>query len=61
MSFRKEKKYRLSKSDGALLLKTLLSNGMQPLHPPRKISSCYFDTNSLNFFHESEEGVPEES
>ena len=30
---------------------------MQPLHPPRKISSCYFDTNSLNFFHESEEGV----
>lgn len=57
MSFRKEKKYRLSKSDGAYLLGLLHSKGMKSLHPSRKISSCYFDTNSLISFYESEEGV----
>lgn len=57
MSFRKEKKYRLSYSDMLLLKSLLKDRGMTPLHPPRLISSCYFDTHDLSLYEESEEGV----
>lgn len=57
MSFRKERKFRLT-SSGAKELKALLTNkGMTLLHPNRKITSQYFDTLDLRAFEESEEGV----
>lgn len=57
MSFRKEKKYRLSFSDLAAVKKQLFQAGMIFLHPSRLINSCYFDNSELKLFHESEEGV----
>jgi len=57
MSFRKEKKYRLSYSDMLILKAHLRECGMAPLHPSRLISSCYFDTHDLSLYEESEEGV----
>ena len=57
MSFRKEKKYRLSFSDLATVKKQLFQTGMISLHPSRLINSCYFDNSELKLFHESEEGV----
>jgi SPX domain protein involved in polyphosphate accumulation len=57
MSYRKEKKYRLSLSDLAYLKNHLLSKGMKSLFPQRVIKSCYFDTENLTLYHESEEGV----
>ena len=57
MSFRKEKKFRLSPSDSMSIKSILLEEGMSPLHPPRYVNSCYFDTADLSMFKESEEGV----
>lgn len=57
MSFRKEKKFRLSFSDMLEMKKNLLSLGMIELYPPRLINSCYFDSNDLRLHNESEEGV----
>jgi len=57
MSFRKEKKYRLSISDMQLLKSLLINKGMQFLYAKRKINSCYFDTQNLEMFHESEAGI----
>ena len=57
MSFRKEKKFKLTKSDLSLLKVELLHKGMKFLHPKREINSCYFDTNNLKMFHDSEEGI----
>jgi hypothetical protein len=57
MSFRKEKKYRLSFSDLTSVKKQLFQTGMVSLHPTRLINSCYFDNSELKLFHESEEGV----
>ena len=57
MSYRKEKKYRLSLSDMAYLKNYLLNEGMKSLFPQRVIKSCYFDTENLTFYQESEEGV----
>ena len=57
MSFRKEKKYRLSLSDLVSVKKKLFQIGMVSLHPTRLINSCYFDNSELKLFHESEEGV----
>ena len=57
MSFRKEKKYRLSNSDLKFLKSLLIDKGMKILHPKRIINSCYFDTKNLRMFHDSEEGV----
>jgi len=57
MSFRKERKYRLSFSEKELLKQLLLARGMSRLHPSRQVNSCYFDTNDYTLFHESEEGV----
>tara|TARA_B100001057_G_scaffold499733_1_gene611496 strand:- start:428 stop:1027 length:600 start_codon:yes stop_codon:yes gene_type:complete len=57
MSFRKEKKYRLSLSDQKILKKKLESKGLKKLYPRRMINSIYFDTKNLNLHLNSEEGV----
>jgi hypothetical protein len=57
MSFRKEKKFRLSPSDLISIKSILLKEGMSALHSPRYVNSCYFDTADLAMFQESEEGV----
>lgn len=57
MSFRKEKKFRLTFSDFNQAQKTLLTKGMSKLYDNRIVNSLYFDTADLNMFHESEEGV----
>ena len=57
MSFRKEKKFRLSISDFHQLQSLLRSQGMSALHKPRIINSLYYDTANLKMFHDSEEGV----
>jgi len=57
MSFRKEKKYRLTSSDSCIVKNNLFENGMYELFPKRKITSQYFDTPSLRMFDESEEGI----
>ena len=57
MSFRKEKKFRLSTSDMLKLKNDLFKTGMTTLHEPRIVNSCYFDTQHLTLYHESEEGV----
>jgi len=57
MSFRKEKKFRLTLSDMQLLKSNFLSQGMNELYPMRKVNSCYFDTNEIEMFHDSDQGV----
>tara|TARA_B110000003_G_scaffold66613_2_gene67457 strand:+ start:1886 stop:2494 length:609 start_codon:yes stop_codon:yes gene_type:complete len=57
MSFRKEKKYRLTKSDFFTFRSNLDSMGMKPLYATRQINSIYFDTKDLQMFLDSEEGV----
>ena len=57
MSFRKEKKYRLTKSDFYTLRSHLASMGMKPLYDKRQINSVYFDNKDMQMFYESEEGV----
>ena len=57
MSFRKEKKYRLTKSDFYILSSRLNSMGMKPIYKKRQVNSIYFDTKELQMFHDSEEGV----
>lgn len=57
MSFRKEKKFRLSKFDFDSLKIKLRLNGMQPLHPKRVINSLYYDTELHSMFIDSEEGL----
>ena len=57
MSFRKEKKYRLTKSDFYTFKSHIASMGMKPLYDKRQINSVYFDTKHMQMFHDSEEGV----
>lgn len=57
MSYRKEKKYQLTRSDFVNVKKIMFDKGMQTLYPSRIINSCYFDSSELVFFHNSEEGV----
>ncbi len=57
MSFRKEKKYRLSLSDQFYIKDFLILEGMTKLHPSRKVISCYMDNDGLDMFMQSEEGV----
>lgn len=57
MSFRKERKFRVTAHDSRALKSQLLGLGMVGLHPDRKITSQYFDTPELRAFEESEEGV----
>lgn len=57
MSFRKEKKFRLTFSDQKKMKNSLISLGMNSLFPSRNINSAYFDTDHLNMFTDSEEGI----
>ena len=57
MSYRKEKKFRLSNSDFLLFKSILLRKGLKELFKQRKITSQYFDTNDFKMFVDSEEGV----
>ena len=57
MSFRKEKKYKLTVSDQNILKNKLIDKGMKILYPKRTVNSVYFDTNNLDFYLNSEEGV----
>ena len=57
MSFRKEKKYRLTNSEQKLLKSSLINKGMTRLYPKRQVNSCYFDTLDLVLFFDSDEGV----
>ncbi len=57
MSFRKEKKFKLSRSEIKLLKFSFFEKGMKVLYPKRIIKSCYFDNLNLKMFHDSEEGI----
>ena len=57
MTFRKEKKIKLSYYELNKIKAYLLDNGMSSLYPKRKINSQYFDTKNLKMFQDSEEGV----
>jgi SPX domain protein involved in polyphosphate accumulation len=57
VSFRKEKKFRVTLSDFYKFQGQLYQQGMVTLFEPRLITSVYFDTVDLNMFHDSEEGI----
>jgi SPX domain protein involved in polyphosphate accumulation len=57
MSFRKEKKFMLTKSQIYEVKKNLNLLGMKELYPARKISSIYFDNKNFDIYKDSEEGV----
>lgn len=57
LSFRKEKKFRVTISDFYKFQGQLHSQGMEALFKSRLINSVYYDTVDLNMFHDSEEGV----
>ena len=57
MTFRNERKYRLSYGDSIKLKSDLISRGMKKLYPDREINSEYFDTKELKMFSDSEEGI----
>ena len=57
MSFRKEKKIRVTVNEFFKLKSLLQQKGMKALFKPRVISSIYLDTVDMNMFHDSEEGV----
>ena len=57
MSFRKENKFYLTKINQELLKSSLMEKGMTILYPKRIINSYYFDTNNLNCFHDSQNGI----
>lgn len=57
MSFRKEYKFRLSKTEFYRFQNHLQKNGMIELFEPRRINSVYFDTPQLDMFFHSEEGL----
>lgn len=57
MSFRKEKKFRLTLSDFQMLKFNLFERGMKELYPEREVQSYYYDTKELKIFEDSEEGI----
>ncbi|MDA9143135.1 VTC domain-containing protein [Gammaproteobacteria bacterium] len=57
MSFRKEKKFKLTFSDFDFLKNQLIENGMKMLYQSRVINSLYYDTELKDMFYHSEEGV----
>ncbi|MDA7546263.1 VTC domain-containing protein [Alphaproteobacteria bacterium] len=57
MSFRKEKKFRVSIYEMLEIKKKLISEGMISMYPSRIIKSYYFDNDRFQLFNESEEGV----
>tara|TARA_B100001989_G_scaffold252652_1_gene235492 strand:- start:1188 stop:1775 length:588 start_codon:yes stop_codon:yes gene_type:complete len=57
MSFRIEKKFKLTNSDKRVLKASLIENGMEKLYKGRLVNSCYLDTYDLRMFSESDEGI----
>ena len=57
MSFRKEKKFKLSKSDYLNIKFNFLAKGMKEIFPSRIVNSCYFDSHNMRMFNESCEGI----
>lgn len=57
MSFRKEKKYRLTIFEFNNIKSDLIKKGMCALYKSRQIMSTYYDTPLLDMFYNSEEGV----
>jgi len=57
MSFRKERKYKLTIYEFNILKDLLAQKGMKKLHEPRRINSLYYDNEQNEMFHHSEEGV----
>ena len=57
MTFRKEKKFRLTSYDSDSLKSKLLLQGMEPLYEKREVNSLYYDTNLYDMYHDSEEGL----
>ena len=57
MSFRKEKKFRLTCYDYESLKNELLLKGMVALYAKREINSLYYDDENHSMFHDSEEGL----
>jgi len=57
MSFRKEKKFRLTCYDYESLKNELLLKGMVPLFAKREINSLYYDDENHSMYHDSEEGL----
>ena len=57
MSFRVEEKILVNENDNFLVKKFLKLNSAKKLYNPRIVKSLYFDNNSLDMFHNSEEGI----
>jgi len=57
MSFRKEKKFRLTSYDYESLKNELLLKGIAPLYAKREINSLYYDDEHHSMYHDSEEGL----
>ena len=57
MSFRKEKKFRLTWYDFESLKNALLLKGMTQLFAKREINSLYYDDENHSMYHDSEEGL----
>tara|TARA_B100000886_G_scaffold336940_1_gene296681 strand:+ start:463 stop:1056 length:594 start_codon:yes stop_codon:yes gene_type:complete len=57
MSFRIEKKFRLTKFEQESIKKDLIIKGIREIYPKRIINSCYFDTHDLKCFYDSDEGI----
>ncbi|MEL0237835.1 MAG: VTC domain-containing protein [Gammaproteobacteria bacterium] len=57
MSYRKEKKFRLTSYDAIKVIADLKKKGMKELYPKRVISSQYFDNSNCDMFLDSEEGL----
>ena len=57
MSFRKEKKYRLTFFEFDKFKSWMIKHGMKRLYKARLVNSLYYDTELLEMFYHSEEGV----
>ena len=57
MTFRKEKKFRLSQFESLALRSKLVHLGMNQIHVDRTITSVYMDTADMRMFFETEDGT----
>lgn len=57
MSYRKEKKYKLTAYELESIKGSLIGLGMNRLFEPRYINSLYYDTAAHDMYYNSEEGV----
>ena len=57
MSFRIEEKILVNENDNFLVKKFLKLNSAKKLYNSRVVKSLYFDNNSFDMFHNSEEGI----